>query len=132
MTCLQMSADLPLGVPSNLAMYRVLLEILCRIIGKKPGVMSYNFCDAHIYSNQLEGVDIILEREPKPAPTVVISDALVEVVRIMIDEKDKDVLDRKEFNPKGLTWFDWLMENVELKDYSPHPAISADLLPVAV
>lgn len=49
----QRSADWFLGVPFNIASYSFLLYMICEVLGRKykPGILTYCFGDAHIYSN---------------------------------------------------------------------------------
>jgi thymidylate synthase len=128
----QLSADVPLGIPSNLVMYRVLLEVLCKLTGHKPGKITYMMNDAHFYSDQEEGVAELLTRTPQPAPKITLSNAVVEAFRQIIDDGITDPLASKELNPDGLAYLDWLKAEVTLDDYTPHPVISSKKLPVAV
>lgn len=98
----QRSADLFLGVPFNIASYSLLLLILCKITGYKPGEFVHTFGDAHIYSNHIEQVKEELKREPKPFPTVTI---------------DASVTSIDTFRP----------EHVTLNNYDPHPLLRGDL-----
>ena len=65
----QRSCDLFLGVPFNVASYGLLLELLCKESGLKPGNLSGMLCDCHIYEDHLEAVDIQLARGIKPLPS---------------------------------------------------------------
>lgn len=61
---MQRSCDFPVGVPYNIASYALLTHVLAAWAGMLPGNLSCIFCDAHIYDNQLAGVDEQLSRQP--------------------------------------------------------------------
>jgi thymidylate synthase len=98
----QRSADLFLGVPFNIASYSLLLLILCKITGYKPGEFVHTFGDAHIYSNHIDQVKEQLRRKPKAFPTVTI---------------DKSVKKLSDFDPS----------KVLLENYDPHPGLKGEL-----
>ncbi len=52
----QRSCDVPLGLPFNVTQYAVLLCMLAKIVGLKPGTLDWSIKDAHIYVNQIEGI----------------------------------------------------------------------------
>lgn len=98
----QRSADLFLGVPFNIASYSLLLLILAKITGYKPGEFVHTFGDAHIYANHIDQVKEQLKRAPKKLPTVTI---------------DKKVKKLDDFKPEFVT----------LENYDPHPLLKGDL-----
>lgn len=98
----QRSSDLFLGVPFNLASYSLLLLILSRITGYKPGEFIHTFGDAHIYENHIEQVKEQLSRMPRPFPTV---------------KLDPSVKSLDDFRP----------EHVSLENYDPYPALRGEL-----
>ena len=98
----QRSADLFLGVPFNIASYALLLLILCKITGYKPGEFVHTFGDAHIYANHIEQVKEQLKRKPKPLPKVTI---------------EKSVKTLGDFRP----------EHVQLEGYDPYPLLKGEL-----
>ncbi|CAN5157757.1 thymidylate synthase [soil metagenome] len=132
MNLLQMSADMPIGIPSNIVMYAFLLKVLAMIHGFEPGVLTHTTYDTHYYSNQVEGVAALLEREPLPYPEAVISPALAELVRVMVDDDIRDPLSLPQYNPEGLPYLDWLKREMPLTGYTPHKSIPRELLPVAI
>lgn len=98
----QRSCDLMYGVPFNIASYGLLLTLLSKEAGLKPGNLSGMLFDCHIYENQIESAKLQIEREPRPLPTVTINNT----------SEDK-------FNI-----FDWTHDNFELTNYDPHPKLS--------
>ncbi len=105
----QRSADAFLGVPFNISSYALLTHLVAHVCGLKVGEFVHSFQDLHIYSNHLEQVEEILQREPFPLPQL-------------------------EFvNAENLKGFDGLLnlkyENLNLRGYQSHGKIAA---PVAV
>lgn len=66
------SNDVPLGMPFNVSQYAVLCYMLAHVCGLEPGQMTYVINDAHIYENQVDGINEQLrrarEQELPPAP----------------------------------------------------------------
>ncbi len=98
----QRSADIFLGVPFNIASYALLLVVAAKITGYEPGEFVHTFGDVHMYDNHREAALLQLEREPRPFPSVSISE---------------EVRDIDSFKP----------EHITLEGYDPHPAIKGDL-----
>lgn len=57
------SNDLPCGTPFNIASYGLLTHMIAHIVGMIPDELIYSVGDAHIYMNQMEGVQEQLSRE---------------------------------------------------------------------
>jgi thymidylate synthase len=100
----QRSVDSYLGLPSNLASYAALLLLICKETGMKPGTLTGNLCDVHIYENHLEQVDELVSRVPYLLP-------------------------RLEFN-NWINIYNWdARADSELIGYQSHPELKA---PVAI
>lgn len=100
----QRSADTFLGVPFNIASYSLLTMMMAQVCGLKPGDFVHTFGDTHLYVNHLEQVDEQLSRRPKPLP-------------------------KMKINPKIKEIGGFSIEDFELQNYDPYPAIYA---PIAV
>ncbi|WZE72084.1 thymidylate synthase [Macrococcus sp. CCM 2573] len=99
----QRSADVFLGVPFNIASYSLLTHLVARECGLEVGEFIHSMGDAHIYSNHIEAVETQLMRSSYEAPKLQIN-------------SDKDI-------------FNIEYEDLEIIDYTAHPAIKA---PIAV
>ena len=99
----QRSADIFLGVPFNIASYALLLMMVARVTGLRPGEFVHTFGDVHLYRNHVEQADAQLRRRPRPLPSVVL--------------------------PDRADLFSFSYEDIRVVGYDPHPAIPA---PVAV
>ena len=99
----QRSADIFLGVPFNIASYSLLLTMMARVTGLRPGEFIHTFGDVHLYGNHVEQADAQLRRRPRPLPSLVL--------------------------PERKDLFSYRYEDIGVGGYDPHPAIAA---PVAV
>lgn len=100
----QRSADFPIGVPCNMIQYAALLLMICQVTGYEPGNFVHSFADAHIYENQIPGVDVVLQRGPKIFPTL-------------------------HLDPKVKSLWDFRIEHFELGEYDPFPAVKIPFAP---
>ncbi len=103
----QRSGDVPVGVPANMIQYAALLLMLEQLTGIAAAVYYHTISDAHIYENQMDSVMVMLGRQARRLPTVVLTETGAKVNDI----------------------HDFRAEHFELSDYEPHPAISS--IPVA-
>jgi thymidylate synthase len=94
----QRSADMPIGVPSNMIQYFALLLAVAQVTGLTAYQFSHSFSDAHIYEDQVDNVKEMLQREPRPFPIL---------------EIDRSVKNLFDFRP----------HHFNLKEYDPHPGM---------
>ncbi len=100
----QRSADFPIGVPSNMIQYAALHLMICQVTGLQPGNFVHSFSDTHIYENQVEGVQALLERNPRPFPTL-------------------------HLDPGVKNLFDFRAHHFEIREYDPHPGLKIPFAP---
>lgn len=103
----QRSGDMPIGVPSNMIQYAALLLMLEQLTGFTAKQYVHTISDAHIYEDQIEHVNEVVKRMPRPFPAVSLND------------EGKKITDIHDF--RG--------HHFELKDYDPHSPIKG--IPVA-
>jgi thymidylate synthase len=101
----QRSADVPIGVPSNMVEYAALTMMIAQVLGLEAYEFVHSFSDAHIYLDQLDAVKEILSREARPLPSM------------KMNSEVKDL-------------FAFRKEDFTLENYDPHPGIWN--IPVAV
>ena len=58
----QRSCDVPLGLPFNVTQYATLLSMVAHVTDLIPGKMNYSITEAHIYVNQIDGVNEQINR----------------------------------------------------------------------
>lgn len=103
MHMIQRSADLPIGVPSNMIQYFALLLAIAQVTGLRPAQYSHSFSDAHVYEDQIEAISILETREPRSFPSLYL---------------DPGVTKLEDFRP----------HHFALEHYDPHEAVT---IPVA-
>jgi thymidylate synthase len=100
----QRSADMPIGVPSNMIQYAALLLMMCQVTGYPPGNYVHSFADAHIYENQIEKVERLIGRRPRKLPV------------LRLDPDIKNI-------------FNFRAHHFEIEEYDPHPAMNIAYVP---
>ena len=98
----QRSADLLLGVPFNIASYSLLTHLIAQVCNLDVGEFVHVLGDAHIYLNHVEQVKEQLEREPLPAPQLLLN---------------RDIRDITKFT----------MADIQLDGYTSHASIKAPM-----
>ncbi|SDN29074.1 thymidylate synthase [Paenibacillus sp. yr247] len=100
----QRSADTFLGVPFNIAGYALLTHLIAQECGLGVGEFVHTIGDAHIYTNHMDQIHLLLSRESRELPTLKLNEEVASV-------------------------FDFDVSDIEMIGYNPHPTIKA---PVAV
>ena len=98
----QRSCDMFLGVPFNIASYSLLTHLIARTCDMAVGEFVHVLGDAHIYLNHVEQVKEQLDREPLPAPQLLL-------------------------NPDVTDIFDFKMSDITLEGYTSHASIKAEM-----
>jgi len=106
----QRSADVFLGLPYDIAMYGLLLELLAKGAGCKPGRLIAQLGDCHLYSNHREQSKELLGRQlsGKVLPVLDLSGTGLTI----------------GYGREVVVPHEW---EIELKHYDPMPAIKAPL-----
>lgn len=100
------SADVFLGLPFNIASYALLTHIVANICRLKPGRLTIQMGDTHIYNNHLDACQLQVERSPCRFPLLGIKKSLKSL---------DDVADMR------------FEDDVVIEGYIHHPAIKAQL-----
>ena len=104
----QRSADIFLGLPYDIAMYGLLLEMLAKGSGYKPGRLIGALGDCHLYNNHIEQAKLYLTRSNRALPKLELDEGLFvtkPLETVYIPEKNQ----------------------IKLNNYNPYAAIKADL-----
>ncbi len=102
----QRSADAFLGVPFNISSYALLIHMVAHVCGLAVGDFVYTLGDYHIYTNHLNQVKLLLEREPYALPTLEIVDEGTQLIGL-----------------EGLLSLRY--DNLQLRGYQSHGKIAA-------
>ena len=108
---MQRSADVFLGLPYDIAMYGLLLELLAKGSELKPGKLIGQLGDCHLYNNHLDQAKIYLDRPIRALPKL----HLEEGIRI---SKKMDAYESLIIPEKN---------QIKLTNYNPYEAIKAPL-----
>jgi thymidylate synthase len=107
----QRSADVFLGLPYDIIMYGLLLEMLAKGAGLVPGELIGQLGDCHLYNNHLEPAETYLARSNYPLPVLELSES----IRISPKMDAYGALIIPEKN------------EIKLNNYKAYPAIKAEL-----
>lgn len=80
------SNDLGLGNPFNISQYAVLCNMMAHIVGLEPGLFTCFINNAHIYENQLEGINIQREKPQYEAPKLWINPEIKDFYDFTVDD----------------------------------------------
>ena len=105
---IQRSADVFLGLPYDIAMYGLLLELLCKETDYTPGKLIGQLGDCHIYNNHIDAAHTYIYRsiEDMVSPKLELNDGI-------------KVINNELHIPTK--------ESIKISDYNPLPAITAIL-----
>ena len=98
----QRSVDVFLGLPFNIASYALLTHMIAQVCDLEVGELIISMGDTHIYKNHIEQVKEQLSRSILPAPQL-------------------------HLNPQILDINDFTMTDIELRRYTFHPSIKAEM-----
>ena len=82
----QRSCDMFLGVPFNIASYSLLTHMVAQVCGLGVGEFVHVLGDAHIYLNHIDQVNEQLQREPLPAPQLIISTDTTDITQFTMKD----------------------------------------------
>ena len=105
----QRSADVFLGLPYDIAMYGLLLELLAKGSNMQPGQLIGQLGDCHLYNNHLDQAKIYLGRSKRALPNLFVLDG------VKLNKK----IQSQVFIPQP--------NEIKLINYNPYPAIKAEL-----
>ena len=105
----QRSADVFLGLPYDIAMYGLLLELLAKGSNMQPGQLIGQLGDCHLYNNHLDQAKIYLGRSKRVLPNLFVLDGV----------KLNKEIQSQVFIPQP--------NEIKLINYNPYPAIKAEL-----
>ena len=105
----QRSADVFLGLPYDIAMYGLLLELLAKGSNMKPGQLIGQLGDCHLYNNHLEQSLIYLDRPQRALPSLYVHEG------IKLNDEIQGQICIPELN------------EIKLMNYNPYPVIKAEL-----
>lgn len=98
------SQDFPLGTPYNIASYALLTHLIAKCVGMAVGELIYFGGDCHIYLNQMDGVNVQLNRNPIE----------YDLPELIITGNNKEI-DRFKY------------EDIHIENYHSYPTISFPL-----
>ena len=105
----QRSADVFLGLPYDITMYGLLLELLAKGSNMQPGQLIGQLGDCHLYNNHLDQASIYLSRSKRALPSLFMLEG------VKLDKENNNFIRIPKLN------------EIQLLNYNPYPAIKAEL-----
>ena len=81
-----MSADLPVGVPYNIASYSMLIMMIAQVTGMVAKDFFHSFGDVHVYGNQIELFKEQLVRTPFKLPKLTLNPQVKDLFAFKISD----------------------------------------------
>lgn len=106
----QRSCDVFLGVPFNIASYALLIHVIAREAGLKPGILSIMFVDAHIYCADSDDKTIV-NGSPR---------CEYDHIKVMKKQTTRKPKTLPRISITGGSWDKHKFEDFELSDYQSH------------
>jgi thymidylate synthase len=103
----QRSCDVPLGLPFNVTQYAALQALIARECGLEVGTIDWSIKDAHIYENQIEGIE--------------------EQQRRFMERSEEWPIVKLWLNPDKKKFYDFEVEDIKLENYKHDGKISFKL-----
>jgi len=130
----QRSGDMPYGVPFNTTQYAELMCMIAIELGVKPGILTHVIADAHIYANQMKGVEIQLAHyDLMKAIEVYDDDAVIEyfadrIVALNPNVTAEEMIEKATaalnsvphfeiYAPQTVGFFDYTADDCKVEDY---------------
>lgn len=96
----QRSADIGLGVPFNIVQYSIMLHVIAKMVGLKPGEFVWNGVDCHVYANHVEKLREQLDRQPFASPYIEVSDEVIGIKPENFTSEMVKIVGYDQFHPK--------------------------------
>lgn len=96
----QRSADIGLGVPFNIVQYSIMLHVIAKMVGLKPGEFVWNGVDCHVYANHVDKLRDQLDRQPFPSPYIEVSDEVIGIAPEDFTAEMVKIVGYDQFHPK--------------------------------
>lgn len=109
----QRSGDIGLGIPFNIASYSLLTHMIAKSCDIGVGDFIHTIGDAHIYSDHIEGLQEIFNREDVGLPELIIDDYVIEDFEHVIERNSEFSLNT--------------MNGIRVDNYNPHPTIKLNM-----
>lgn len=82
----QRSVDAFLGLPFNIASYALLTHLVAQVTNLNVGELIISMGDVHVYKTHLEQVNLQLERDHYPAPTLWLNKSIKDINKFSMDD----------------------------------------------